>query len=214
MKNYLNLENFNNHEKIKEAAKVLENGGVVIFPTETVYGIGVNGLDEKAIRKLYEIKERPYDKPISLLVADFEMIKEVAENISDVEWKIISKFFPGPITIILNKKKCVPDILTNNKDKVGIRMPQNQTAIELIKCLGKPIATSSANISGKRDNTNLKDILVDFKDKVDYYIDEGKSKIGIASTVVQVIDGKPIILREGIITKEELEKIIKIKPKK
>ncbi len=135
------------------------------------------------------------------------MIKQVAE-ITKEEYKLIEKFFPGPLTLILKKKEIVPDVLTSNKETVGIRMPANEIALKLIEYSKVPLATSSANISGKLNNTNIESIIKEFDKKVDYYIDGGKSKLGIGSTIVEVIDNKPYILREGSITKEQIIKAL------
>ena len=207
MKNYLDLTNNIDYTKLKKPAEIIKSGGIVIFPTETVYGIGVNGLDEKAIKKLYEVKQRPLNKPISLLVSNMDMIKKVAKDITKLEYLLIEKFFPGPFTIILKKKDIVPDVLTANNDTVGVRMPANKIALELIEYSGVPIATPSANISGQPSGTNLKDIIKDFNGKVDYFINGGQSEIGLASTIVQVIDGVPRILRQGSIKEEDLQNL-------
>ena len=207
MKKYLDLTNNIDYAKLKEPAEIIRSGGIVIFPTETVYGIGVNGLDEKAIKKLYEVKQRPLNKPISLLVSNMDMIKKVAKDITKLEYLLMEKFFPGPLTIILKKKDIVPDVLAANNDTVGVRMPANKIALELIEYSGVPIATPSANISGKPSGTNLKDIMKDFEGKVDYFIDGGQSEIGLPSTIVQVIDGVPHILRQGSIKEEDLQNL-------
>ena len=193
--------------ELKEIARNMKQGKVAVFPTETVYGIGTNGLDENAIKKLYDIKQRPLSKPISLLVSSIEMINFVAKDITKIEYSLIKKFFPGPLTIILKKKDIVPNILTANSDTVGIRMPANVEALTLIEYAGVPIATSSANISGEPSGINIKKVKKDFEGKVDYFIDGGESKIGFGSTVVQVIDGIPHILRQGSITKEQIEAV-------
>lgn len=209
MNEYLNFKNEVDYTKLKQPAEAIKNGGVVVFPTETVYGIGVNALDENAVKKLYKAKNRPVDKPISLLVNSIDMINKVAKDITDLEYALIKEFFPGPLTIILKKRENVPNIVTANSDTVGIRMPSNGIALKLIEYSGVPIAAPSANISGKPSGTEIKDIISDFKDKVDYFIDDGPSKIGLASTIVKVIDGVPHILREGYITKEQINKVIK-----
>ena len=209
MKNYIDLKNKMNYEELKQPAKTIKNGGIVIFPTETVYGIGTNGLDEKAVKKLYEIKKRPLDKPISLLVSSMEMVNQVAKEITDVEYKLMEAFFPGPITVILKKKEIVPNVLTANGDTVGIRMPEGKIARKLVEYAGIPIAAPSANISGLPSGTNLNDIKKDFEGKVDYFIDGGDSKLGIGSTIVQVVNGIPKILRQGSITKEQIEEVLK-----
>ncbi len=198
----------NKEDQLKEAAEIIKNGGLVVFPTETVYGIGTNGLDKEAVKRLYSVKKRPLNKPISLLVSNFEMIDKVATNITELEYKIMKTFFPGPLTIILNKKGIVPKEVTANGDTVGVRMPANDEALKLIELSGVPIATPSANISGKPSGTNINMIKNDFGDKVDCYIDGGESKLGIGSTIVKVRNNQIIILRQGSITKEELEKLL------
>lgn len=194
--------------KLEEPAKIIRDGGIVIFPTETVYGIGANVLNAEAVKKIYEIKKRPLSKPINLLVNSIEMIEKVAKDITPLEHAIIKEFFPGPLTIILQKKDVVPDIVTANGTTVGVRMPANEIALELIKKAGVPLATSSANISDKPSKTNIKDVMSDFSEEVDCCIDGGESKIGIASTIVQVINGVPHILRQGTITEEQINKLI------
>ena len=196
---YLDFKNEIDYNKLNKPATIIKNGGIVIFPTETVYGIGTNGLDKTAIKSLYRVKERPLNKPISLLVNNIDMINQVAKDITDLEYNLIRKFFPGPLTLILKKKDCVPDILTAGSDTVGIRMPANEIALKLIDLAGVPIATPSANISGKPSGIVPEKILSDFNGKVDCFIDNGNSKIGLASTIVQVKDGIPQILRQGSI---------------
>lgn len=194
--------------KLEEPAKIIKDGGIVIFPTETVYGIGANGLNAEAVKKIYELKKRPLSKPINLLVNSIEMIEKVARDITPLEYAIIKEFFPGPLTIILQKKEIVPDIVTANGTTVGVRMPANEIALELIKKAGVPLATPSANISDRPSKTNIKDVMSDFSEGVDCFIDGGESKIGIASTIVQVINGVPHILRQGTITEEQINRLI------
>ena len=204
MKNYLDLRNKMDCKLLKEPAEIIRSGGIVIFPTETVYGIGANGLDEKAVDKLYKVKNRPLNKPISLLVSNMEMIEKITKNISNKEYKLMNKFFPGPFTIILKKKNIIPDIVTSGGDTVGIRMPSGEIARKLVEYANVPIATPSANISGKPSGTNIDSIIRDFEGKVDYIIDGGESKIEIASTIVQVVNEEIHILREGIISRENV----------
>lgn len=211
MMGYLDCKNKIDFDKLKEISQIIKNGGIVVFPTETVYGIGTNGLNKEAISRLYEVKQRPTNKPISLLVSSIDMAEMVARDITDMEYKLMDKFFPGPLTIILKKKNIVPDNLTNNTDTVGIRMPDNIIAKKLIEYAKVPIATPSANISGKPSGTDINYIMENFKDKVDYYIDGGQSKLGIGSTIVKVENGYPLILREGSISKEQIFECLEIK---
>lgn len=204
---YIDLNNKTDYIKLKEPAEIIKNGGIVVFPTETVYGIGANGFEAKAVKKLYNIKQRPLNKPISLLVSNMDMVNQVAKDITELEYRLMEAFFPGPFTIILKKKDIVPNIVTAGQNTVGIRMPAGEIARKLVEYANVPIATPSANISGKPSGTNLVSIMKDFDGKVDYFIDGGESKLGIASTIIKVIDGVPHILRQGSISKEQIERI-------
>lgn len=207
MTKILDLKDSIDDIKLKEVANIIRNGGLVVFPTETVYGIGTNGLDKNAVQKIYIAKGRNIGNPINLLVSNMEMIDSIAKDISEMEYKLMKAFFPGPFTIILNKKDIVPSIVTANRDTVGVRMPNGIIAKKLVELAEVPIAAPSANISSKPSGTNFNDMYNDFKDKVDYIIDGGDSTIGIESTIVKVIDGIPHILRPGSITAEQIEKI-------
>lgn len=193
---------------LEEAGELIRQGKIVVFPTETVYGIGTNGLDKNAVKKLYEVKQRPLNKPISLLVSNMEMVNSIAKDITEIEYKIMKKFFPGPLTIILKKKDIVPNVVTAGQNTVGIRMPRGEIARKLVEYANVPIATPSANISGEPSGTNMQEIKKHFEGKVDYFIDGGNSELGLASTIVQVVDGKPQILRQGSITYEQIIKSI------
>lgn len=204
---YIDLKDVNNYEVLDDTAKVIKDGGLVLFPTETVYGIGANGFDDEAVKKIFIAKGRAQDNPLILHIANLEMLDEIAENISELEYKLMDAFWPGPFTIILNKKKGIANEATCGGDTVGVRMPSNRIAYELIKRAGVPIAAPSANISGRPSGTNLEDIIEELRDKVDFIIDGGESEIGLESTVVRVIDGEIKILRPGKITKEDMIKI-------
>lgn len=208
MDNYLDLRISNDYEKLKKPAQILKNGGIVVFPTETIYGIGVNSLDKTAIEKLYTVKNRPLNKPISLLISNIEMIENVAKDILPEEYALMKAFMPGPLTIILKKKDNISNLLTANTNTIGVRMPANEIALNLINYAGMPIATPSANISGKPSGTNIETIMKDFGNSVDVYIDGGESKLGLASTVVQIVNGIPNILRQGVITEKNIIDIL------
>lgn len=195
-----------NINEIEKASNLIKEGKLVLFPTETVYGIGADGLNEQAVKNIFIAKGRAQDNPLILHVSSFEMIKRIAKNINKVEKKLIFKFFPGPLTIILERTKIVPDVVTGGLDTVGVRMPSNIIAKTLIEKANTPIAAPSANISGKPSGTNIKDIFDELNNKVDCIIDGGNTDIGLESTVVRVIDNKVKILRPGKITKEQLEK--------
>ncbi len=132
MENYLDLTTNQNYNKLQEAGKVILNGGLVLFPTETVYGIGANGLNEIAVKKIYIAKGRSSDNPLILHISDYDMLKTISQNISDIEYKLINKFWPGPFTIILERTSIVPNVVTGGLNTVGVRMPSNKIAHELI----------------------------------------------------------------------------------
>ena len=204
---YLDQNNKIDDKKLKEIANEMRDGKIAIFPTETVYGIGTNGFNEKALRKLYQIKNRNFKNPLNLLVNSTEMIELVAKDISKLEYALMKAFFPGPFTIILKKKSIVPNIITNNTDLVGVRIPNHPIAKKLVNYANIPIACPSANLSGKLSNSDLQNVNTAFLNKVDYIINAGQTNLGIESTIVRIIDGIPHILRPGNITAEQIRKI-------
>lgn len=194
--------------ELKECSNIIKSGGIVVFPTETVYGIGTNAFIEESIKKIYEIKKRPLEKICSILIANKKDIIKYANICNDVEKKIINNFMPGPITIILQKKEGVLEHVTGNKETIGIRIPQNEIILEILKKVNIPILAPSANISGETSGTNINEIMEKFEDKVDIYINGGKCKFEESSTIVQVINNEPVILREGKIKLEDIKKVL------
>lgn len=205
---YYNWEKNIVEEELNNVVKLVQNGEVIIFPTETVYGIGANALDANAVKKVFEAKNRPLDNPLIVLVSKKEDIKKVAQNISEIEQILIDNFMPGPFTLVLEKKESVPDIVSAGSSYVGVRIPDNKIAQEIIEMSGVPIVGPSANISGKLSGTNVQDIKEELENKVSVIIDGGQTSIGIESTIVKVIDGIPTILRSGKVTLEEIEKVV------
>lgn len=206
MTKYLDLRNNYNKDDLKEAAEYIKSGKLVLFPTETVYGIGANGLDSNAVKNIFIAKNRAQDNPLILHVSNINMVNTIAKDITSLEQRLMKDFFPGPLTIILKRKDNVPNIVTANLDTVGIRMPSNNIARDLIELSNTPIAAPSANISGRPSGTNVQDIFNELNEKVDYILDGGETKIGLESTVIRVIDNKIHILRPGKITYEDLKK--------
>jgi len=204
---YINLKEEYNEEKIKEAAQDILNGKLVIFPTETVYGIGANALNDNACKNIFKAKGRAGDNPLIVHVNNVDMIKQLVEEPNEVEKILISTFCPGPFTLILKAKNIIPKSVTAGLDTVGIRMPSNKIANKLIEYAGVPIAAPSANVSGRPSGTKIEDILKEFDGKVSTIIDDGMVDIGLESTVVRVIDNKVRILRPGKIIKENIEKL-------
>lgn len=208
MAKIFNLKNKIIDDEIKQAANSIKNGNLVVFPTETVYGIGANGLDENAVNKIFKAKGRASDNPLILHISDRKMLDILVQNIGEIEHKLMDKFWPGPLTIIMEKKNIVPYNVTAGLDTVAIRMPENKIALKLIEESKLPIAAPSANISGKPSGTNITDIIEELKDKVDIIIDGGDTKIGLESTVVRVVDNIPIILRPGKITPDDIKQAV------
>lgn len=204
---YINLKEEYNEEKIKEAAQDILNGKLVIFPTETVYGIGANALNDNACKNIFKAKGRAGDNPLIVHVNNVDMIKQLVEEPNEIEKTLINTFYPGPFTLILKAKNIIPKSVTAGLDTVGIRMPSNKIANKLIEFAGIPIAAPSANVSGRPSGTKIEDILKEFDGKVSTIIDDGMVDIGLESTVVRVIDNKVRILRPGKITKEDIEKL-------
>lgn len=202
---YIELKNNNKYEKIKLAAESIKNGKLVLFPTETVYGIGANALDEKAVKDIFIAKGRAQDNPLIVHIANIEMLDKLVQNVGEIEQKLMKTFWPGPFTIVLEKNPIIPDVITGGLNTVAIRMPSNEIARKLIEYSNLPIAAPSANVSGKPSGTLVEDIIDELDGKVDYIIDSGKVDIGVESTVVRVVDGVVHILRPGKITPEDIQ---------
>lgn len=195
-------------QELKNVKIALEKGQLVVFPTETVYGIGADAFNRETIKRLYEAKGRPSDNPLIVHVSDFEMLETCVSYISDIERKLIDSFMPGPFTLILEKKDIVPNEVTANLNTVAVRMPDNKIANTIIKEFGKPVVAPSANISGKPSGTKVDDIKDELGEKVFALIDGGDTDIGLESTVVKVIDDVPVILRPGAVTAEDIKSLI------
>ena len=191
-------------EEIKEINNSLKSGGLVIFPTETVYGIGAVATNPEAVNNIFKAKGRANDNPLIVHLSNKEEITKYAYISNEVEEKLIDTFMPGPFTLILKKKDIIPNNVSANLNTVGIRIPSNKITNKILSYNNLPIAAPSANISGKPSGTNISDIIDEFKDKVDYIIDGNNTDIGLESTVVKVIDNIPTILRPGYITKEDI----------
>ena len=205
---------------IEEAGKVIRNGGTVAFPTETVYGLGANALDDEAVRKIFIAKGRPQDNPLIIHVSTKE-ISGLVKDVPEVAQKIIDKFWPGPLTVILEKKDIIPNVTSANLNTIGIRMPNSEIALKLIELAERPIAAPSANISGRPSPTEVERCVEDLNGRVDYIIGGESSDIGVESTIVDCTVNPPLVLRPGGITLEmlkeinpeiELDKALKSKP--
>ena len=195
-------------EEIKKQSKLLKEGKTVIFPTETVYGLGANALDENAVSKIYEAKGRPSDNPLIVHIYDKKQVSDLAQDINKNAEIIMEKFWPGPITIILKKKDIVPMRTSGGLNTVAIRMPSNPIAKALLEEAKLPVAAPSANISGRPSPTRAKHVYEEMNNRVDGIILGGDCIFGLESTVLDLTNNIPTILRPGSITKEDLETVI------
>lgn len=193
-------------EKIMEAAQIIKNGGLVVFPTETVYGLGADALNSKAVEKIFKAKGRPQDNPLIIHVAS-KNIESYVKEIPEVANKLIEKFWPGPLTIILKKKDIVPNVTSANLNSIGVRMPDNEIARKLIELSNTTIAAPSANISGRPSPTDLQRCIEDLDSKVDCILGGPQSDVGVESTIVDCTVEPALVLRPGGITLEMLKEI-------
>jgi len=208
----IKVDRNNPDEKILNmAVEVLRRGGLVAFPTETVYGLGADALNEEAVRKIFEAKGRPPDNPIIIHVGNMEQVYSLVEDVPPDAERLMEAFWPGPLTLIFYKSPIVSDIVTGGSPKVGIREPQNEIALTLLNLFGRPIAAPSANASGRPSPTKAEHVIEDLGDKVDLIIDGGDVSFGVESTVLDITTDPPVLYRPGACPKEEIEKVLKKK---
>jgi len=198
----------NQNEILDKAAKIIQDGGLVVFPTETVYGLGANALNEQAVAKIFLAKGRPSDNPVIVHIADQQQLSDLVEGISVAEQKLIDSFWPGPLTIIFPKKNTISKVISGGLSTIAIRMPSHPVAHSLIEKSGVPIAAPSANTSGRPSSTSGDEAHRDLVGKVDMIIDAGASDIGLESTVVMVKEDYVLILRPGAVTKDMIEGVV------
>jgi len=195
-------------EKISVAAEAIRRGGIVAFPTETVYGLGVDALNQEAVKRMYEVKGRPPDNPTIVHIAEFNDVYKLAVDVPEVAEELMRRFWPGPLTIVLKASKIVPRVTTGGLETVGIRMPKHKVALALIRASKTPIAAPSANIAGKPSPTTAQHVIQDFYGSIDVILDAGPTKIGVESTVLDLTTKPPQILRPGGVTYEELKEVL------
>ena len=208
----LDIKNSENIEKVADAvAEVLQSGGVIIYPTDTIYGIGANAFNEAAIEKVMNIKNRDSEKPLSVFVKDIKSARRIACIDSKVE-KMLENIWPGPITAILRKKDIVPYLLTGNGETIAVRIPQNKFILHLLEKVEFPIIATSANISGENNLFDAEEIMKTFgnkKNQIDLFVNIGNIKKTQASTIVDLTTTIPRIVRMGIVGKEEMDNFFK-----
>lgn len=198
----------NNEIIIKTAADIIARGGLVAFPTETVYGLGGDAFDVNASARIYEAKGRPSDNPLIVHIAALEDLYSLTDNVPDKALALAKEFWPGPLTMIVDKKSCVPDTVTGGLSTVAVRLPSHKIARDLIKTSGTFIAAPSANLSGRPSPTRAEHVIEDLSGRVDMIIDGGDIEIGLESTIVDLTEDVPVILRPGYITMEMIEDVI------
>lgn len=194
-----------NNESISRAAEIIKSGGLVAFPTETVYGLGADGLNPIAVAKIFEAKKRPTFNPLILHIAKKEWLQKFTTISHDKIDKLINVFWPGPLTLVLPKTEIVPDIVTSGNPTVAIRMPNHPVALKLIEVCGTPIAAPSANKFGHLSPTKAQHVAKYLGDKVDMILDGGNCKVGVESTILQFYNNEFYLLRHGGLSKEEIE---------
>lgn len=194
-----------NTENIKSASKIIKEGGLVAFPTETVYGLGADGLNPVAVAKIFEVKKRPAFNPLILHISRKDQLEQFSSVQNDKVFKLIDKFWPGPLTLVLPRTKIVPDIVTAGNPTVAVRMPNHPVALQLIEASGTPIAAPSANKFGHLSPTEAYHVEKYLGNKVDMILDGGKCTVGVESTILQYHENEFYFLRPGGLSKEEIE---------
>lgn len=201
----------NAKEGLDDAVSLIKNGELVVFPTETVYGLGANAYDSAAVKKIFEAKGRPQDNPLIVHISRVEEVREIARDIPDVFFTLAERFMPGALTVVLPRSERIPDIVTAGGDTVAVRMPDNAFARELI-ARSFPLAAPSANRSKHVSPTSAKHVYDDLKGKVPLILDGGECGVGIESTVLDLTSGSPVILRPGAVTAEMLAPYLGVAP--
>lgn len=192
--------------QVDRAIKILRAGGIVVYPTDTVYGLGCNALNSEAVERIYRVKQRPSNQPLPVLLADVTELDVVVQSVPEIARFLISRFWPGGLTVVLPKTASVPSIVTAGSDKVAVRIPNHVAPITIIRGLDAPIIGTSANISDKPSPVTPEEVKQQLGDAVDLIIDAGRCPGGIESTVVDFMEDKPIILRQGIISEDEIRR--------
>jgi L-threonylcarbamoyladenylate synthase len=195
-------------DKIQIAANIIRKGGIVAFPTETVYGLGADALNAKAVRKLFKAKKRPLDNPIIVHVASKEDVYRLARDVPKEAENLMAKFWPGPLTLVFKRSRLVPDITVVGLNTIGIRMPKNEVALSLLRESGTPLAAPSANLAGKPSPTTAQHVIEDLAGRIDVILDAGPTKIGVESTVINMTSSPPEILRPGGTPYERLKEVL------
>ncbi|HRT83003.1 MAG TPA: L-threonylcarbamoyladenylate synthase, partial [Oscillospiraceae bacterium] len=205
---YLPINSTNDRGPIKKAAQIIKSGGLLALPTETVYGLAANALDKKAVSKIFKAKGRPEDNPLIVHICKVKDLYNLAEDVDERVPALAQTFWPGPLTLVLKKKNIVPDNVSGGLDTVAVRMPNHPVALAIIEEAGLPLAAPSANASGSPSPTCALHVAHDMDGKIDAIVDSGDSEVGLESTVLSLAGERPVILRPGAVTREQLEAVI------
>ena len=195
-------------ETAETAANIIKNGGLVAIPTETVYGLGANGLNDAAVAKIFIAKGRPQDNPLILHISDPADMEKLCHHIPESAFRLAERFWPGPLTLVLPAKDCVPKCTTGGLSTVAVRCPDNAITRAIIRLSGAPVAAPSANISGKPSTTTAEHVLHDHDGRIDAIVDDGPCRVGVESTIVDLTEERPRLLRPGGITPEQLMEVL------
>ena len=199
---------FTSLQQVEQAADIIRRGGLLGIPTETVYGLGANALDEDAVRRIFEAKGRPQDNPLILHVPEVSWLDRYCRNIPQTAYRLAERFWPGPLTMILEKKDCVPLQTTGGLDTVGIRCPDHPVTLAILRCADVPIAAPSGNTSGRPSPTTVMDMAEDMNGKIEGIFDGGACRVGVESTIVDLTVTPPRLLRPGGLPLEELQQVL------
>ena len=197
-------------QQVERGISILKQGGVIAFPTDTVYGLGSSANIHQAVELVYKVKERPRNMALPLLLADISQISEVAHPVPEIAWLLARNFLPGALTIVLYKSSSVSDTITGGGITVAVRIPAHPVPVALARGLGSPIVGTSANLSGKPSALMAEEVYAQFGDKIDLVIDGGRCPGGKESTIVDVTGETPVVLREGAISREELKRVFEV----
>lgn len=190
---------------LSRAVEILADGGIIAYPTETFYGLGADATNENAIRKIFDVKGRNFNNPISIIIAGEEDLPPLVDDVPDCALKLIKAFWPGPLTIVFKASAQISPLLTAQTGKIGIRISSNASAMAIAKMLGRPLTATSANFAGAPECSTVSDVIRQIGDKIDVVFDGGKTAGGVGSTIIDVTARPPKILREGVISRREMD---------
>ncbi len=205
---YLSVKDAGSEENLQRAADIICSGGLVAIPTETVYGLGASALIDEAVARIFEVKGRPQDNPLIIHVHGAEALDKWCSEVPDTAYALAEKFWPGPLTMVLKKKPCVPERVTAGMDTVGVRCPDHPATLRIIELAGVPIAAPSANISGKPSPTTAQHVRHDIDGMVEAIVDGGDCRVGLESTIIDLSVSPPRLLRPGGVSLEQLREVL------